>query len=71
VLDEAQDLSELWVLAVVRARGRDGRWYAFADGQQDLFDADAALPDFLDVQHELARTSATRARSPTFAALVR
>jgi hypothetical protein len=53
VLDEAQDLSELWVLAVSSLVARGGRWYAFADGQQDLFHADAALPDFLDVQHEL------------------
>jgi hypothetical protein len=53
VLDEAQDLSETWVLAVSSLVARGGRWYAFADGQQDLFDASAALPDFLDVQHEL------------------
>lgn len=53
VLDEAQDLSELWVLAVSSLVARDGRWFAFADGQQDLFHADAALPEFLDVQHEL------------------
>jgi hypothetical protein len=53
VLDEAQDLSELWVLAVSELVARNGRWYAFADGQQDLFDADPALPDFLDVEHEL------------------
>jgi hypothetical protein len=53
VLDEGQDLSELWVLAVAGLLTRDGRWYAFADGQQDLFHADAALPDFLEVTHEL------------------
>jgi hypothetical protein len=53
VLDEAQDLNETWVLAMSQLVARDGRWYAFADGQQDLFHADAALPDFLDVQHEL------------------
>lgn len=53
VLDEAQDLSELWVLAVAGLLAREGRWYAFADGQQDLFHADAALPDFLEVEHEL------------------
>jgi hypothetical protein len=53
ILDEAQDLTELWVLAVSGLVARHGRWYAFADGQQDLFHADAALPDFLDVQHEL------------------
>lgn len=53
VLDEAQDLTELWVLAVASLLAKDGRWYAFADGQQDLFHADAALPDFLEVEHEL------------------
>jgi hypothetical protein len=53
VLDEAQDLTELWVLAVAGLLSRDGRWYAFADGQQDLFHADAALPDFLEIEHEL------------------
>jgi len=53
VLDEAQDLTELWVLAVAGLVSRDGRWYAFADGQQDLFRADAALPDFLEIEHEL------------------
>jgi hypothetical protein len=53
ILDEAQDLSEMWVLALSQLVARHGRWYAFADGQQDLFDADASLPDFLEVQHEL------------------
>jgi hypothetical protein len=53
VLDEAQDVSELWVLAVSSLVARHGRWYAFADSQQDLFEASGALPDFLDVQHEL------------------
>ena len=53
VLDEAQDLTDLWVLAVAGLVSRHGRWYAFADGQQDLFRADAALPDFLEIEHEL------------------
>ena len=53
VLDEGQDLSELWVLSVSSLLSRHGRWFAFADGQQDLFHADAALPDFLEVTHEL------------------
>lgn len=53
VLDEAQDLTELWVLALSQLLTRQGRWYAFADGQQDLFHADAPLPDFLEVGHEL------------------
>jgi hypothetical protein len=53
VLDEGQDLTEAWVLALASLLARNGRWYAFADGQQDLFSADAALPDFLEVTHEL------------------
>jgi hypothetical protein len=53
VLDEGQDLSELWVLALSGLLRKGGRWFAFADGQQDLFHADAALPDFLEVTHEL------------------
>lgn len=53
VLDEAQDLTERWVLAVAMLVARNGRWYAFADRQQDLFRADPALPEFLEVQHEL------------------
>jgi hypothetical protein len=53
VLDEGQDLSELWVLSVSALLSKHGRWFAFADGQQDLFHADAALPDLLEVTHEL------------------
>lgn len=53
VLDEAQDLTELWVLAVAGLLAKDGRWYAFADRRQDLFHAGAALPDFLEMEHEL------------------
>lgn len=67
VLDEAQDLSELWVLAVAALVSRRGRWYAFADGQQDLFDADASLPDFLDVQHELRENFRNSRAIATFA----
>jgi hypothetical protein len=68
VLDEAQDLSELWVLAVSELVAKDGRWYAFADGQQDLFDADPALPDFLDVEHELEENFRNSPAIATFAA---
>lgn len=53
VLDEAQDLSEDWVLALSSLAARDGRWFAFSDPTQNLFAADAALPDFLEVHHEL------------------
>lgn len=53
VLDEAQDLSEMWVLAVAGLVARDGRWFAFADRHQDLFAQGAPLPDFLEVDHEL------------------
>ncbi len=53
VLDEAQDLSEEWVLALSSLVARDGRWFAFSDPTQNLFAADAALPDFLEVHHQL------------------
>lgn len=53
ILDEAQDLNEAWVLAVAALVAKDGKWFAFSDRQQDLFDNHAALPDFLEVQHEL------------------
>lgn len=53
VLDEAQDLSEDWVLSLSALVARDGRWFAFSDPTQNLFAADAALPDFLQVHHEL------------------
>lgn len=68
VLDEAQDLSELWVLAVAGLVAREGRWYAFADGQQDLFDADAALPEFLEVEHELTENFRNSRAIAAFAA---
>jgi Mrp family chromosome partitioning ATPase len=68
VLDEAQDLSELWVLAVAGLVARKGRWYAFADGQQDLFDADAALPEFLEVEHELTENFRNSRAIAAFAA---
>lgn len=53
VVDEAQDLSEDWVLNLSSLVARDGRWFAFSDPTQNLFAADAALPDFLEVHHEL------------------
>lgn len=53
VLDEAQDLSEDWAMALSGLVARGGRWFAFADPAQNLFAADAALPDFLEVHHEL------------------
>jgi superfamily I DNA/RNA helicase len=68
VLDEAQDLSEAWVLAVSSLVARTGRWFAFADGQQDLFHADAALPDFLEVHHELRENFRNSRSIATFAA---
>ena len=68
ILDEAQDLSELWVLAVAGLVAREGRWYAFADGQQDLFDADAALPEFLEVEHELTENFRNSRAIAAFAA---
>ena len=53
VLDEAQDLSDMWMLALDGLLAPDGRWYAFADRHQDLFASRASLPDFLDLTHEL------------------
>lgn len=53
VLDEAQDLSEEWALAISALVTREGRWFAFADPAQNLFATDAALPDFLEVHQEL------------------
>jgi hypothetical protein len=53
VLDEAQDLADPWVLAVGGLLKPEGRWYAFSDRQQDLFQKRSSLPDFLEVEHEL------------------
>jgi hypothetical protein len=53
VLDEAQDPGELWHLALAGLSVDDGRWFAFADRQQDLFGTAPALKDFVDVAHEL------------------
>ncbi len=53
VLDEAQDPTELWLLALAGLQRDDGRWYAFADRQQDLFGNAPGLADFLDVDHQL------------------
>lgn len=53
VLDEAQDLTEAWELAVAAMVAKDGRWFAFSDRRQDLFATGSSLPDFLEVEHEL------------------
>ena len=53
VLDEAQDPGELWHIALAGLAAEQGRWYAFADRQQDLFGTAPALKDFVDVAHEL------------------
>ena len=68
VLDEAQDLSEPWVLAVGSLVKPGGRWYAFADSQQDLFRARADLPDFLEVTHELRENFRNSRQIAAFAA---
>lgn len=68
VLDEAQDLSELWVLAVAAMVRRDGRWYAFSDRHQDLFRADPALPEFLEIEHELRENFRNSEQIAAFAA---
>jgi superfamily I DNA/RNA helicase len=53
VLDEAQDLSDLWMFALDDLLAPDGRWYAFADRHQDIFASQASLKDFLELEHEL------------------
>jgi hypothetical protein len=68
VIDEAQDLREDWALAVTSLATRDGRVYAFQDDQQDLFRADAALPELLDVQHELKENFRNTPQIAAFAA---
>ena len=68
VIDEAQDLREEWALAVTGLATRDGRVYAFQDDQQDLFRADAALPDLLDVHHELRENFRNTPQIAEFAA---
>lgn len=67
VLDEAQDLTELWVLALAGLVARGGRWYAFSDQQQDLFASNAELPAFLEVQHELRENFRNSAHIAAFA----
>ena len=68
VLDEAQDLRDMWVLAVAGLVAKDGRWYAFSDRQQDLFASDAELPAFLEVEHELRENFRNSANIAAFAA---
>jgi hypothetical protein len=68
VLDEAQDLPELWVLAVAALERRGGRWYAFSDRHQDLFHNDPALPDFLEIEHELRENFRNSEEIAAFAA---
>ncbi len=68
VIDEAQDLREDWALAVTSLATRDGRVYAFQDDQQDLFRADAALPELLDVHHELRENFRNTPQIAEFAA---
>jgi hypothetical protein len=53
VLDEAQDVSDEWMLALDDLLAPGGRWYAFADRHQDIFASDASLRDFLALEHEL------------------
>jgi hypothetical protein len=53
VLDEAQDLSDVWMFALDDLLTPGGRWYAFADRHQDIFASEASLKDFLELEHEL------------------
>lgn len=69
VLDEAQDPTELWLLALSSLLRDDGRWYAFADRQQDLFGTAAGMGDFIDVAHELKENFRNSVQIADFAAL--
>ncbi|CAN5335135.1 ATP-binding domain-containing protein [soil metagenome] len=69
VLDEAQDPNELWLMALAGLLHDDGRWYAFADRQQDLFGTAAALRDFVDVDHELRENFRNSVQIADFAGL--
>ena len=53
VLDEAQDLTELWILALGGLLGDSGRLYAFAHTEQDLFGARAELEQLVEHTHDL------------------
>ena len=67
VLDEGQDLSEMWVIALAALERKGGRWYAFSDRQQDLFQSNAELPEFLEVHHELRENFRNSASIAAFA----
>ncbi|HUG85359.1 MAG TPA: NERD domain-containing protein/DEAD/DEAH box helicase [Euzebya sp.] len=69
VLDEAQDPNELWLTALAGLLRDDGRWYAFADRQQDLFGTAAGMGDFVDVAHELKENFRNSVQIADFAAL--
>lgn len=69
VLDEAQDLRDLWVLSVAGLVAKHGRWYAFSDRQQDLFASNAELPAFLEVEHELRENFRNSGHIATFAGM--
>lgn len=53
VLDEAQDLTELWILALGGLMTDAGRLYAFAHTEQDLFGARAELEALVEHTHDL------------------
>ncbi len=53
VLDEAQDLTDLWILAVAELLDDRSRLHAFAHTEQDLFGARAPLAELVDATHQL------------------
>ncbi|WP_370323789.1 AAA family ATPase [Euzebya sp.] len=69
VLDEAQDPNELWLMALAGLLRDGGRWYAFADRQQDLFGTAPTLRDFVDVEHELRENFRNSVEIANFARL--
>lgn len=53
VVDEAQDLGEPWLLALDQLLTSNGRLYAFAHADQDIFRATTVLDQFFSHRHVL------------------
>lgn len=53
VLDEAQDLTDLWIYALAGLLADRSRLHAFAHTEQDLFGARAPLEELVDATHQL------------------
>lgn len=71
VLDEAQDLTDLWVIALGGLLADGGRLYAFAHAEQDLFDARPRLRELCEHSHVLRESfRSTRQIASAAAALL-